>query len=162
MEIAVAIIGALALVGAGTLGRRAERRRDRISAISDTARACEDFIREALAAIAALQLVAATAPRLRLLPPTRFTNEAIADAVRSQREVGRTHARVRRVASDEVAAASDRVLDAIGSAANLASRRDRRASEWDAVWSDAREARIDFEQLVRMDGDKVEGRRRRS
>ena len=91
------------------------------------------------------------APKVGILPATRIVKEAVRSAELAQRTLGEAHGRVRRLAPDDVAEASDVVLEVVAQAASLTSRRRRAEHSWDAVWADAREARIVFERAARAD-----------
>ncbi len=165
MEVLVAVIGALALIAVEIWRRRGDGRRLAEAAAAERSQAYEAFVGDALNALSALQLLVALAPRIGVLPLSAPAWEAARDARDAQEEVTKSHARLRRLAPDDLAVAADALLAGLLHGAALTSARQREARSWDKVWQEARAARIEFERLARIDAaapSAVVGRRRRS
>lgn len=152
----VVVAAALSVVGLVTvelLRRAAGKRRAAATTASDRGEAYEVFISEALEAIRIMQRLTSLVPRVGFLPPNRYARDGLKSVERAQVAVGRAHARVRRIAPDDVAEASDAVLDVVALAGSLLRDRQRDGVAWNALWSDARDARIEFERRARADAD---------
>lgn len=147
--IVAAVVSMAGWVAVELLRRAAENRRAAAAAGEARGAAYEAFISEALDAIGVVQRLTSVEPRFRFLPLNRYARESLKSAERALAAVGRTHTRVRRLAPDDVAEASDAVLEVVARAGDLLSGRQRDAAIWDALWSDARDARIEFERRTR-------------
>lgn len=165
MEVLVAVIGALALIAVEIWRRRGDGRRLGEAAAAERGQAYEAFVGDALNALSALQRLVALAPRIGVLPLSAPAWEAARDARDAQEKVTKSHARLRRLAPDDVAVAADALLEGLRRGAALTSARQRDARSWHKVWEEARAARIEFERLARIDAtapSAVVGRRRPS
>lgn len=159
MEVIVAVIGAVALLGVEMWRRRNGNRSGAESAAGGRGEAYERFVSDAFNVMATLDRIVALAPRLGVLPLSAPARQAVRDAELAQAALTSSHSRVRRLAPDDVAAASDALLEAVRQAAALTAARQRRRDRWDKVWEAARTARIEFERLARLDS-RPPGRRR--
>lgn len=159
MEVIVAVIGALALLSVEMWRRRSDKRRGADAAAADRGEAYERFVSNAFNALSTLDRLVALAPPLEALPLSAPARQATRDAQLAQEAVTSSHARVRRLAPNDVAAASDALLEALRHAAELTSARQRRRDRWDQVWEEARTARIEFERLARRDTGQRSARR---
>lgn len=147
--VVAAVLSVVGVVAVELLRRAAENRRAAAAAAEAQGAAYEAFISEALDAIGVVQRLTSAESLVGLLPLNRYARERLKAAEQALAAVGRTHARVRRLAPDNVAEASDAVLEVVARAGELLSERQRDAAIWDAVWSDARDARIEFERRTR-------------
>lgn len=149
--IVAAVVSVVGLIVVELLRRAIEKRRTAAGAADDRGAAYEAFISEALEAIATAQRVTALAPRVGFLPPNRHLRDALKAMEKSQATIGRVHARVRRVAPDDVAEAADAVLDVVARGGQLVRDRRRGSDGWDDLWAEARDARIEFERRAWAD-----------
>ncbi len=145
-------MAAVGLVTVELLRRAAEKRRAAVAAAEDRGAAYEAFITKALEVTGAVQALSSLVPRMGFLR-NPYARERLNSVERAQAAVLRAHARVRRVAPDDVADASDAVLDVVARAGQLLSDRQRDRAQWDSLWSDIRDARIEFERRARGDTD---------
>jgi hypothetical protein len=157
--VVAAVVSVVGLIVVELVRRAIEKRRTAAGAADDRGAAYEAFISEALEAIAIAQRVTSLAPRVALLPPNRYLRDALSAMEKTQATIGRLHARVRRVAPDDFAEAADAVLDVVARAGHLVRDRDRGSDQWDDLWTDAREARIEFECRARCDAGRSASRR---
>ncbi len=166
MEIIAAFIAVLGLLAVEIWRRRGDERRLVDAAAAERGQAYEAFTGDALNALSALQRLVTLAPRIGLLPPAARVWKAAGDAQEAQAEVARSHARVRRLAPDDLAIAADALLEGLRHGSALVSARERHAGAWDKVWVETRAARVEFERLARIDtaarSDAGERRRHRA
>lgn len=149
--IVAAVVSVVGLIVVELVRRAIEKRRTAAGAADDRGTAYEAFISEALEAIAIAQRVTALAPRVGFLPPNRHLRDALKAMQTSQATIGRLHARVRRVAPDDVAESADAVLEVVARAGRLLRGRRQASDRWDDLWNQARDARIEFERRARAD-----------
>jgi hypothetical protein len=150
VEVVTVAIGALGSLVVEMWRRRSGERRATEAAADERGEAYETFVGDVFNAFGALHRLVGLAPTLGALPLSAPAHEAVRDAQAAQDAVTRSHARVRRLASDDVAAASDALLEALAHAAELTSARQRAAGAWGQIWDEARAARIEFERLARV------------
>lgn len=151
MEVIGAVIAALVALSVEIWRRRSANRRSADAAAAERGEAYEQFVSDALNALAILDRLVALAPRRGALRLSASAREAARDAQLAQEAVTRSHARLRRLSSDDVAAASDALLEALGHAAELTVAGQRSRDRWGQVWNEARTARVEFERLARLD-----------
>lgn len=165
MEILVAVIGALALIAVESWRRWGDGRRHAEAAAAERGHAYEAFVGDALNALSTLHRLVALAPRIGVLPLSAPAWQAAREARDAQEEVTKSHARLRRLAPDDIAADADALLAGLRHGAALTSARKRDARSWDKVWEEARAARIELDRLARIDAaapSAAAGPRRRS
>ena len=127
MEVVVAVIGALALIAVEIWRPRGERRRLAEAAAAERGQAYEAFVGDVFNALSALQRLVALAPRIGLLPLTPPAREAARGAQGAQEEVTKSHARLRRLAPDDVAVSADALREGLRHGVALTSDRQRDA-----------------------------------
>ncbi len=143
--IIAAVVSVVGLVVVELVRRAIEKRRSAVSAADDRGHTYEAFISKSLEAIAIAQRVTSLAPRVGFLPPNRHLRDALKTMQTSQATIDRLHARARRVAPDDVAEAADAVPDVVVRAGRPRGARHQAGDQWGGLWTQARDAYIEFQ-----------------